>query len=239
MAKKKKTKNSETEKVGFSVELTGLILILIGIIGFGFGPVGSIIKKFAMFLVGGWAWIFLLIFILILGIYMLVKRNLPKFLSQKLMGLYVIIIVVLVASHFGFIAKCDGAGDIFQSTIDQYMERISTIGSNTALFTSGDTSIEIGGGVIGAIFSIGLSSLFGLTGTKIVCVILSIFGFILFFNITFADIFQKIKSFFSKLKDATPKEKPSKEKEVDYQYEEDQEFEEKKMIKLLLRVWKS
>ena len=234
MAKKKKTKNSETEKVGFSVELTGLILILIGIIGFGFGPVGSIIKKFAMFLVGGWAWIFLLIFILILGIYMLVKRNLPKFLSQKLMGLYVIIIVVLVASHFGFIAKCDGAGDIFQSTIDQYMERISTIGSNTALFTSGYTSIEIGGGLIGAIFSIGLSSLFGLTGTKIVCVILSIFGFILFFNITFADIFQKIKSFFSKLKDATPKEKPSKEKEVDYQYEEDQEFEEKKNDKIII-----
>ncbi len=234
MAKKKKTKNSETEKVGFSVELTGLILILIGIIGFGFGPVGSIIKKFAMFLVGGWAWIFLLIFILILGIYMLVKRNLPKFLSQKLMGLYVIIIVVLVASHFGFIAKCDGAGDIFQSTIDQYMERISTIGSNTALFTSGDTSIEIGGGVIGAIFSIGLSSLFGLTGTKIVCVILSIFGFILFFNITFADIFQKIKSFFSKLKNATPKEKTTKEKEVDYQYEEDQEFEEKKNDKIII-----
>ena len=233
MAKKKKTKNSETEKVGFSVELTGLILILI-VIGFGFGPVGSIIKKFAMFLVGGWAWIFLLIFILILGIYMLVKRNLPKFLSQKLMGLYVIIIVVLVASHFGFIAKCDGAGDIFKSTIDQYMERISTIGSNTALFTSGDTSIEIGGGVIGAIFSIGLSSLFGLTGTKIVCVILTIFGFILFFNITFADILQKIKSFFSKLKNATPKEKTTKEKEVDYQYEEDQEFEEKKNDKIII-----
>ena len=175
MAKKKKTKKDETEKVGFSVELTGLILILIGIIGFGFGPVGSVIKKFAMFLVGGWAWIFLLIFILILGIYMLVKRSLPKFLSQRLIGLYVVIIVLLVASHFGFIRECDGASDIFQSTVDQYMERISTIGTNTALFTSGDTSIEIGGGVLGAIFSIGLSSLFGLTGTKIVCVILTIF----------------------------------------------------------------
>ena len=179
-----------------------------------------------MFLVGGWAWIFLLIFVLILGIYMLIKRCLPKFFSQKLVGLYVLIIVVLVASHFGFIEKCNGAGDIFQSTIDQYMERISTIGSNTALFTSGDTSIEIGGGVIGAIFSVGLSSLFGLTGTKIVCIILTLFGFILFFNITFVDILNKIKSFFSKLKNTTPKEKPQEE-EV-YQYEEDQEFEEKK-----------
>ena len=144
MAKKKKTKKDEETKVGFSAELTGLILILIGIIGFGFGPVGSIIKKFAMFLVGGWAWIFLLIFMIVLGFYMLVKRSLPKFFSQKLVGLYVLIIVVLVASHFGFIEKCQGAGDIFQTTIDKYMERIATIGSNTALFTSGDTSIEIG-----------------------------------------------------------------------------------------------
>ena len=232
MAKKKKTKKDETEKVGFSVELTGLILILIGIIGFGFGPVGSLIKKFAMFLVGGWAWIFLLIFILILGIYMLVKRSLPKFLSQRLIGLYVVIIVLLVASHFGFIRECDGASDIFQSTVDQYMERISTIGTNTALFTSGDTSIEIGGGVLGAIFSIGLSSLFGLTGTKIVCVILTIFAFILIFNITFADIVSKLKSFFHKLKNTTPKEKHEKQEE--YQYEEDQEFEEKKNDKIII-----
>ncbi len=232
MAKKKKTKKDETEKVGFSVELTGLILILIGIIGFGFGPVGSIIKKFAMFLVGGWAWIFLLIFILILGIYMLIKRSLPKFLGQRLIGLYVIIIVVLVASHFGFVENCSGAGDIFQSTIDQYMERISTIGSNTALFTSGDTSVEIGGGILGAIFSIGLSSLFGLTGTKIVAVILTIFGCILFFNITFADIVSKLKAFFQKLKNTTPKEKHEKQEE--YVYAEDQEFEEKKNDKIVI-----
>lgn len=112
------------------------------------------------------------------------------------------------------------------------MERISTIGSNTALFTSGDASIEIGGGIIGAIFSIGLSSLFGLTGTKIVCVILALFGFILFFNITLVDILQKIKSFFSKFKNSMPKEKPIKEAE--YQYEEDQEFEEKKNDKIII-----
>ena len=232
MAKKKKSKNSETEKVGFSAELTGLILILIGIIGFGFGPVGSIIKKFAMFLVGGWAWIFLLIFLICLGFYMLIKRCLPKFFSQKLVGLYVLIAVILVASHFGFIEKCQGPGDIFQTTIDKYMERISTIGSNTALFTSGDTSIEIGGGVIGSIFAVGLSSLFGLTGTKIVCVILTAFGIILFFNITLADIINKLKVFFKSLKNTTPKEKPQKHEE--YQYEEDQEFEEKKNDKIII-----
>ena len=60
MAKKKKTKDSSNNS-SYSVELTGLILILIGVIGFGFGFIGSILKKFAMFLAGTW-WMVILIF---------------------------------------------------------------------------------------------------------------------------------------------------------------------------------
>ena len=66
MAKKKKSKDAEASKFTYSVELTGLILILIGLIGFGFGPVGTIIKKFAMFLLGEW-WPAILILVLFLG----------------------------------------------------------------------------------------------------------------------------------------------------------------------------
>ena len=43
------------------------------------------------------------------------------------------------------------------------------------LFTSGTTTIEIGGGIIGAAGSVLLSSLFGLTGTKIVLIVLVLF----------------------------------------------------------------
>lgn len=235
MAKKKKSKTTEKENFQYSVELTGLILILIGLIGFGFGPVGSIIKKFAMFLVGGWAWIFLLLLILYLGFYMLFKRSLPKFLSQKLIGLYVIIIVILVASHFGFIRECKGASDIFKSTIDQYMNRMSTIGSTTALFTSGDASIEIGGGIIGAIFSVLLSSLFGVTGTKIVLIILVIFGLILFFNITLADILSKLKSFLASLKNNETKSKEEKSMEAKiFDYGEEPSYETPKDDKIVI-----
>ena len=102
MAKKKKTSGEGTKSPGYSVELVGLVLILVGLIGFGFGPVGSLLKKFAMFLLGEW-WPLILLFVLVIGFYMLIKRSLPKFLSQRLIGLYVLIIVVLVASHFGFI----------------------------------------------------------------------------------------------------------------------------------------
>ena len=230
MAKKKKSKASENESFQYSVELTGIILILIGLIGFGFGPVGSYIKKFAMFLVGGWAWIFLLIFLLFLGSYMLFKRKLPRFLSQRLIGLYVIIIVILVASHFGFIENCKGAGDIFQTTISKFMDRISTIGNNTALFTSGDISIEIGGGMIGAIFAVLFSSLFGLTGTKIVSIILVIFGSILLFNVTLADILNKIKDGFKTMPKERKEEKVINHEETKlYDYEEHKDFVEPEM----------
>ena len=197
MKKHKRRKNEKTSNFKYSVELTGLFLILIGIIGFGFGPVGSLLKKFSIFLVGTW-WMFLLIGLLVLGSYMLFKRKLPKFFSGKLIGLYVIFIVILVASHFGFIEHAKASKDIFKTTMDNYMERISTINGKTALFTSGSTSIEVGGGLVGATFSFLFSSLFGFNGTKVVEIVLLVFGLILLFDITFADVLEKLKVIFKK-----------------------------------------
>ena len=51
MAKRKRKKQSSPSGFKFSVEIVGLILILVGVIGLGvFGPVGNIIKEFAIFL---------------------------------------------------------------------------------------------------------------------------------------------------------------------------------------------
>ena len=201
MGKRKRRKKEKTSNFKYSVELTGLFLILLGIIGFGFGPVGSLLKKFSIFLVGTW-WMFLLIGLIILGSYMLFKRKLPKFFSSKLLGLYVLIIVVLIASHLGFIEHAKKSSDIFKVTMDNFMERISSINGKTALFTSGTTSVEVGGGILGATFAFLLSSLVGLSGTKVVLVVLLVFGLILLFDITFADVLEKLKVIFKK------KEKP-------------------------------
>lgn len=190
MAKKKKSKESSATS-SYSVELIGLILILIGIIGFGFGFVGSLIKKFAMFLAGAW-WIVVLIFTIILGIYMLYKRKMPKFTSGKLIGLYLIFIIILVASHFEFLNLADNPGDIFKATYDNFMERISSITANNALETSGTTSVVIGGGFIGATFITLLYSLFGKTGSIVILVILGIFAAVLTFNVNLSNIFSKI-----------------------------------------------
>lgn len=192
MAKKKKTKDSNNSN-SYSVELTGLILILIGVIGFGFGFIGSILKKFAMFLAGSW-WIIILITLIILGVYMLYKRKMPKFSDQKLIGLYIFFIILLVASHFEFLSITGNPKEILMETYNNYMERISTITATNALNTSGVTTIVIGGGFIGALFTAALYGLFGKTGTIVILVLLGIFASVLTFNINLSNIFKKLFS---------------------------------------------
>ena len=192
MAKKKKTKDSNNSN-SYSVELTGLILILIGVIGFGFGFIGSILKKFAMFLAGSW-WIIILITLIILGVYMLYKRKMPKFSDQKLIGLYIFFIILLVASHFEFLSITENPKEILMETYNNYMERISTITATNALNTSGVTTIVIGGGFIGALFTAALYGLFGKTGTIVILVLLGIFASVLTFNVNLSNIFKKLFS---------------------------------------------
>ncbi len=209
MAKKKKSKEESANKFEYSVELTGLILILIGLIGFGFGPVGAILKEFAMFLLGEW-WFCVLVLVLILGVHMLIKRKLPNFVSSKLIGIYILIAVVLILSHMTFVKNCEKPISIFQETITNYMDRMDSINKANILTSTGQTSIVIGGGIIGAAFSFAVSALFGLTGTYIVITILSIFGLIMIFNINISNLFGSL----FKKREKKPKEK-SPEEETD------------------------
>lgn len=206
MAKKKKSKEESANKFEYSVELTGLILILIGLIGFGFGPVGAILKEFAMFLLGEW-WFCVLILVLILGVHMLIKRKLPNFVSSKLIGIYIIIAVILILSHMTFVRSCEKPVSIFQETINNYMDRMDSINKANILTSTGQTSIVIGGGILGAALSFVVSALFGLTGTYIVITILAIFGLIMLFNINVGNLFGKI----FKKREKKPKEKKGEE----------------------------
>ena len=197
MAKKKKTKESNNSS--YSVELTGLILILIGIIGFGFGFIGSLLKMFAIFLAGTW-WIIILISLIVLGVYMLYKRKMPKFNSSTLIGLYIFFIILLVASHFEFLSITQNPKEIIMETYNNFMERISSINASNALNTSGVTTVVIGGGFIGALFTALLYGLFGKTGTIVILVLLGIFASVLTFNFNLSNVFSKIFSLFKRKK---------------------------------------
>lgn len=211
MAKRKKSKESKSSPT-YSVELTGLILILIGIIGMGFGIIGNFIKQFMMFLAGEF-WFVILFGVLILGISMLFKRKLPKFFSSRLIGIYILFAIILVLGHFELLKKTNGFSDLMDVTYNNYMTRIGTMEESSSILSSGSSSIVIGGGLIGALLAGGLKAAFSLTGTKIVLVVLGIFSFILIFNITLSDILNKFVSLFKRDNDDDEKENVKNKKE--------------------------
>ena len=211
MAKRKKSKESKSSPT-YSVELTGLILILIGIIGMGFGIIGNFIKQFMMFLAGEF-WFVILFGVLILGISMLFKRKLPKFFSSRLIGIYILFAIILVLGHFELLKKTAGFSDLMDVTYNNYMTRIGTMEESSSILSSGSSSIVIGGGLIGSLLAGGLKAAFSLTGTKIVLVVLGIFSFILIFNITLSDILNKFVSLFKKDNDDDEKENVKNKKE--------------------------
>ena len=183
MAKKKTKKETEKKEFQYSKELQGLLLILIGVIGFGdFGIVGTVIKGFSIFLCGTWYPIFLVLS-LILGIYFVAKRKSPDYFTARLIGLYTIIVAILLFSHLNYVNNNDLSGvDIFRVTIDNIMASLNNF----------DLLRDTGGGMFGALFSSLFVTLFDINGTMVVVVVLAIFGIVMLFDITLADILKAI-----------------------------------------------
>jgi len=183
VAKNKKRKEEKKKDTGYQIELVGILLILVAIIGFGrFAIVGKGISSFAAFLVGSWFNAFLVV-ILIIGGYMIVTRKKPEYLTSKLVGLYIIAIGVLIFSHMGYIKNC-GVKDfkLFEATINNLMESINNM-----------SNIQ-GGGIIGAVFSFLFVKLFDIEGTRIVGWTMIICGFIMFTGMSIYDILTKAKN---------------------------------------------
>ena len=191
MAKKKKRKEEKKGGNGYQTELLGLLFVLVAIIGFGaYGPVGQIIKAFSIFLCGTWFFIFLGSLILI-GFYMMIKREKPKFLTSHLVGLYIIIISILMLSHTAYLEDTKlSAMEILSETVNNFMASTKVI------------SEAQGGGIIGALFSLLFLNLVDLKGTKIIIVALLICGIVMF---TGMSIFEMIRRASSKAKNGLKK----------------------------------
>lgn len=184
---KKKTKKDENKK-GFdrSNEVTGVILILISIIGIcRYGVIGRLISSFAVFLVGT-IYPAILVTIAIIGLYLIIKREMPSFLSSKLLGLYIFVFAILVLLHLNYVTANDlDFMKIVKETIDNVL--IS--------FKNADVIESTGGGIIGAVFSFAFVSLFSTKGTVIVLVGMIILGSILFLNVSILEIIKKVREF--------------------------------------------
>ena len=221
MAKKKKEKTSK-KGISYAKELEGLILILVSITGLGnFGIVGSLMKKFAIFLFGTW-YTLGLVLALDLGIYLIVKRNKPNYLSGRMIGIYAIVLALLLFSHTKYISNNKlTARDIFTKTFDNI----------SASYEQESEIRNTGGGIIGATSSWAFVSLFDVEGTSIVIVIISLFGLIMLFEMNLSDLCSSIADSFRNMKNKKEEKKQVREEQKQSRIRDIEEEEEKPIDK--------
>ena len=181
MPKKKKRNDDNKKPKAYQYELDGLLLILIAVIGFGrYAIIGDLIGNFAVFLVGVYAEI-LLFFVMILGIYMIVKREKPNLYKTRLLGLYIIAFTLIMLAHTKFVPNGDfKIFDVIKETVDIFLEAVS----------KGEYP-ETGGGIIGAIFYSIFVKLISTTGTKIAAFVMITSGIIIFTESSIIDLYKK------------------------------------------------
>ncbi len=212
---KKKARKQKKEQPSYSIELKGIVLILIMIIGCcPFGVTADVIKGFAGFLAGGW-YILPLVATGAAGIYMMVKRERPDFLTSRLVGLYVLALGVLILSHTEYIKALGNdnisAWEIITATVDNLMA-----------FVNHTADIQ-GGGMLGAIFSVIGVKLLTLEGTRVVCIALIVCGLIMFTGVSIYDAVGYMRDKVKKAKEVKinkKAEKAAKEAEEEYENED-------------------
>jgi DNA segregation ATPase FtsK/SpoIIIE, S-DNA-T family len=189
LAKKKRRQGFKKEqlKQTLQFELAGLLLLAFSIISIAnLGAVGRVSVYFFRFFSGEWYMLSLLGLVGV-SVYFMIKRAMPNIFHIKLIGIYLIISAVLLLSHMTLFELLSN-GEKFENP--------SVIANTWELYlmeVKGETStLDLGGGMIGALLFAISHYLFEETGTKIISFILIIIGFILITGRTFGDVIAKL-----------------------------------------------
>lgn len=205
--KKTSTRSKKKKSASFRIEITGIVLIAIGLIGIlQLGFIGRGFFALAEMFVGLLNYV-LLAGIVILGGYMVIRRKMPRLFSKRLVGIYLIVLGFLTYIHMYFIIHHLGANaPVVSSTWKLVLEN---------LFRPNQVSF-VGAGMIGAAITSVTYFLLDRLGTNIIAILLIIYGFSLVSDVSIRQFFSKITEFvrylFSKGKAATEKGKEVKAK---------------------------
>ncbi|EAF3653783.1 DNA translocase FtsK [Listeria monocytogenes] len=198
--KKSSTRSKKKQSASFRLEITGVILIAIGVIGLlQLGFVGRGFFALAEMFVGLLSYV-LLAGSVILGGYMVIRRKMPHLFSKRLVGIYLIVLGFLTYIHMYFIIHNLGVNaSVVSSTWKLVLEN---------LFRPNQVGF-VGGGMIGAAITSVTYFLLDRLGTNLIAALLIIYGFSLVSGISIRQFFSKIAEFvrylFAKGKVATEK----------------------------------
>ncbi|MCR4581188.1 MAG: DNA translocase FtsK [Bacilli bacterium] len=197
-----------------SVQVTGIILILIGIIGFGvFGPVGRYIKSFGVFLFGNYYVLFDIIMV-ILGMFMLFKKDLPNFFTIKMLGIYLLVLSSLGILNINHINQGATLATTFNDFREQFLVTVSDGLFNNISLT--------GSGVVGLLVSWSLITLLSKTGAIIIFIVLIVVGLVLVFNLDLMNMITYIADSFRKSYQEYKVEREQKKEEDKKRREEEE-----------------
>lgn len=195
----------------FKFELYGILCVLIAIFGSGAGSISdglitSWLENSLRFLFGFW-YMAASITLLILGIYLMIKRKMPKIFTRRTLGLVIIFIGVLLISHIDqynhYLALEDGS--IIRSTWENYLDFINgTAGASL-----------LGGGMIGALLYAFTYVLFSTTGAMFLAVFMLLVGTVFLLDLSLDKIFkQQVKRLKTWQKDRQKRKKIAKKDQV-------------------------
>ncbi|MDM5327920.1 DNA translocase FtsK [Neobacillus sp. CF12] len=189
MAKKKRRSKKRDNHLKQTVqfELTALALLALAIISIAkLGAVGEAAVLFFRFWMGEW-YMLSLIGLVILSVYLMWKRTIPFIFHTKLIGTYLIVSSILLLSHVTLFHLLTNDGNFKDPSV------ISNTWEIFMMEVKGETStIDLGGGMIGAVLFAMFHYLFAETGTKIIAFIFILIGFILLTGKSFGDFIAKV-----------------------------------------------
>ncbi len=174
-AKKKKRGNQKKVQQQLKYELLGILFIFLAVFGSGAsaiseGAIPSGLENFFRLLFGVWYMIASLV-LLSIGIYMIIKRQLPNLISRRMVGLGIIFLGILLLTHidsYETLLQQQSGGSVLKMTWSNYFA-----------YLDGDlTSYYLGGGMLGAILFAFCYVLFSATGAQIVAVFSIIIGIV-------------------------------------------------------------
>lgn len=211
MAKKRAKKKKQLKK-RVKYELLGLLFIFLAIFGSGAsiisdGLIPGGLENIFRFFLGIWYFVASL-FLFITGIILLVKRRYPDYSHKKMIGFYIVFLGLLLLTHiqtFEEMVRLHDDTSILKTTWDRFFDYMDGQGS----------AFQTGGGIIGGMLFAFCYYLFSSVGAKIVSVFSIIVGFIFITEFSVGDfcsnMFQKIRSFSTRIKDKIHERRAAKE----------------------------
>ncbi len=186
MVKKRNTKKRQELIKNLKYEFIGIVLWTLMLIElFELGIVGSTLNTLFRYFFGQWDYL-ISIGIILFALYLMFARNFTFKITPQKIGVIFMVSAIALFNHINFVEYLNANNLLTDTGVWQ----VTWSSLNADRLVPG--SSEIGGGLLGAALYIAFFFLFNDLGAKIIVVTLALIGVLLFFSLSYIDLFKKL-----------------------------------------------